>query len=95
MDRQTISFIILVIVVLGIGYIWYSYYSAAPAEEGTAVEDLNVQNIEARLAELRRLRDLQLDTSLFREEAFRELQLPVIPKLPAVQIGRVNPFLPF
>ena len=83
--------------VFSIGYVWYSYYSSAPAtEEATEpAVNLDVQNIEARLAELRRLSDIQLDAALFREEAFKVLQFPVIPKPPVVELGRVNPFLPF
>ena len=86
------------VVVSVLGYVWYSYYTGTSTGGGDGrvqATDVNIQNIEARLSELRRLRDLKLDASLFTEEAFRELQLPVIPPPPAVQIGRPNPFLPF
>lgn len=62
-------------------------------EEGLG--EVKTENIEMRLSELKKLNDLQLDTALFGEQSFKELDFPVVPKPPEVKVGRPNPFLPF
>ena len=91
--RQTI-FIIIFILILGIGG-YYLYQNSGLSAGQTVAETSETRaTIETRLADLRRLKDLQLDTSILQNRFFLSLQ----PTQPATTIdaktGKPNPFLP-
>jgi hypothetical protein len=90
MKRSTL-FTIIFVAILGItGYMWYGYLGA-PTDTGPAAEDAFTRT----LAQLTRLKNLNPDTSLFREHSFTDLEPPVIPPEPDVTPGRPNPFAAF
>ncbi len=92
MSKLTIFVILVVVAALGVIWYFYFYSPAAigPGEEAAAVQS----EFEARLADLRRLKNLQIDTSVLRDEFFQSLAYPAISPS-EVTPGRPNPFLPF
>ncbi len=90
MGKQNILIIIFVIIIGATVYFWYQTINTAEIVENPAVVEL-----ESRLTELRRLKDIRFDTSIFQDKFFQRLSLPVIPPPPEVTIGRPNPFAPF
>lgn len=93
--RQTIFTIIFVVLIVGIGYVWYN---ASPASTGPETETPPTGITSTRLAELQRLRTLQLDISILKDPIFNSLQSPIeVVGTPVTQVqsGRVNPFAPF
>ena len=91
--RQIIFTIILIVLALGTGYLWYNFSSQPPQEE-VAKPGLS----GTRLTELRRLKTLQLDVSILKDPLFVSLQHPLEilgTEVIQAQVGRVNPFLPF
>ncbi|MBI2640470.1 MAG: hypothetical protein HYW91_01130 [Candidatus Sungbacteria bacterium] len=95
MNRQTILLLVFVIVLGLIAYLWYGYAQTATRPETARAEG----SFSTRLSELRRLKDLQLDVSLFQDPFFKSLQAPegmAGEKIrEQTKIGRENPFLPF
>lgn len=89
MNRQTLITVIVVVVLGGAGYLWYWYSPQAPGEEISSVLP------GARLVELRRLKEIKFDTSLFEDQFFQSLV--VYPSMPALDVtpGRSNPFEAF
>lgn len=95
MNRQTLFYITLIVVLLSIGYVWFRY-SRAPTVVPTG--DDAGEMFETRLSQLRYLKDLQLDISIFQNPLFKTLKAPeTIPAIsqPVIKQGRTNPFLPF
>lgn len=88
MNKQNILLIILILVLAG-GVLFF-YKDRAPENSENAVNDDD--EFKSRLAELQRLRDLHLDTSVFRDKFFQSLRLPEKPSEPAITPGRSNPF---
>ncbi len=89
MNKQTVFVIVLVAVLGATGYLWYGYFNTAPAgggRQGSGAE---------RLAQVSRLSNIQLDTSLFADPFFSSLAPPQVIPQPDVAPGRVNPFVPF
>lgn len=104
MNRQTLIVIIVVVVFGGAG-LWFFYFqSSASTELGANISfsssNPDVQRIEQELADLRRLKDLQIDTSILKNPFLQSLEAPRISP-PSFQNngtttpGRPNPFLPF
>lgn len=94
MNRQTIMLIVLVIVFGISGFLWYRYLrTRAPATETTAETRAAAEGL-LDLTELRRLKTLQLDTSVLRDPFFRSLELPSVTPAPEITPGNPNPFLP-
>ncbi len=91
MRRSTIFTIIFVLILGVIGYIWYGYWQAPAADTGTATQD----DFTRTLAQVARLKNLNLDTSLFRESSFTDLEAPQISPEPDITPGRPNPFAAF
>lgn len=90
MNRNTL-FTLVFLVLLGlIGYMWYRYL-----DTGTDAAAEDRQQFARTLAEVRRLKNLQLDTSLFQDRFFRDLEEPQEVPQPEVTPGRTNPFAPF
>lgn len=91
MNHRTILVILFLLLVAGGGYFWYQYSPSAP--EGEAGKETS-----SPLAELQRLKTLQLDTLILRDSFFKSLSLPneVSDLINAsTTAGRSNPFLPF
>ncbi len=91
MRRSTLFTIIFVALLGVIGYMWYGYWRAPVADTGAAARD----DFTKTLAQVGRLKDLNLDTSLFRERAFTDLEAPAISPEPDITPGRPNPFAAF
>ncbi len=94
MNRQTVLIIVFVLILAGVGVVWYrSSQTPATAEtravgEGTAL----------RLEKLRRLKTVELDLTLLKDPFFRSLEIPervVTSAAETPSLGRPNPFLPF
>lgn len=104
MNRQ-ILIIIIVAVAVGAAGLWFFYFQpSSSTEPGTqqafSSSNPDVQRIEQELADLRRLKDLQLDTSILKNPFLQSLELPRLPSQSAgtttvTTSGRPNPFLPF
>lgn len=91
MSRDSFLILILILIFAATAYIWYSYpRSSPPVAEAIPADELTV-----RLEELRRLKTIKLDTSIFEDRFFQSLVLPKAPVQPEVKVGRPNPFLPF
>ena len=88
MSKTTPLLILVSIVLLGVAYLSYSN-SSVSLSEITGVRE----KFEAKLSTLRPLETVQLDVSVFQEETFRYLELPIIPEIIAPTPGRANPFL--
>lgn len=91
MTRQTILLIILVLALMGTGYFVYQNFRSQP--EG-AINSQTQGEFQNRLAELQRLKELRLDTSIFQDKFFQTLQLPEKPAEQPLTPGRPNPFFP-
>lgn len=90
--KQTLFLIVFFLILVATGFIWYR---SAPGQEGGVSPG---GESEIRLTELRRLKTIQLDTSIIRDPFFGSLELPAEAAAApegATSAGRVNPFLPF
>ena len=92
MGKQTILLIIIVGALLGTGYFLYQYFQSGPALQALPRTETEFQ---IKLAELKRLKELRLDTSIFQDQFFRTLEPPEIPAETPLTPGRNNPFLAF
>lgn len=96
MSTKSIAFLIIfAIIVFGAGYYYKTKY--APTED---TSDINIavastQKIGAKtLILLNQVNSLNLDTSIFDNEIFRNLkEYPVL--IPDQPVGRINPFAPY
>jgi len=90
--RRSTLFTIIFIAILGvIGYMWYGYWQTPGADTGAAAEE----DFTRVLAQVARLKNLDLDTSLFRERSFTDLAPPPISPEPDITAGRPHPFAAF
>lgn len=89
MNRNTLFSLVLVILLGVIGYTWYGYLETSPETEAEHA------SFSKTLAEVRRLKTLDLDTSLFQDRFFRDLEEPQEIPQPEITPGRENPFAPF
>lgn len=94
--RNNALAIIFVLILIVIGYIWYSYFQSKPGAlvEGSGASLAGTEGSSEFLALLAILEKLTIDTSFFEDPLFRGLgektELPPLPSL----IGRANPFAP-
>lgn len=88
MNRQTILLIVFFLALAGTAYVWISNISSQKSEESEAPPG----EFESRLFELRRLKDINLDTSILEDPFFQSLNRPQEIPPPSVDIGRDNPF---
>lgn len=81
----------LIIALAGTVYVWLGGAKTLPSTTtGTDGESTAIQ-----LAQLRKLRDLRLDTDILEDEFFKSLSpSQAIPVLQQDGQGRINPFLP-
>ncbi len=91
MSQQSLLVTVSVIIIGATAYFLFYNTSDQAALKTSPV----VQELEARLAELRHLKDIRFDTSVLQDNFFKSLSLPDIPQPPDVKIGRLNPFIPF
>lgn len=95
--RKNIIFIVLIVVILVAGLVWY--YSLEPSQSGDTKNATDSDNEFSRvrdeiLANIQALEAIRLDTTILQDEAFlrlRELQRSSI----RIEAGRPNPFLPY
>lgn len=92
MDRQTIFLIILILALAGGGWIWYQSQQQ-PAID-TAGPTADIVEIEARMTEIRRLKNATLDTTILQDPLFKSLKDITATSGPTVSPGRINPFAP-
>lgn len=89
--RRSTAFTFIFVAILGvIGYMWYGYMHL-PAGVAPAAED----NFSRTLGDLARLKNLTIDTTLFQERFFTELEAPREIPEPSATPGRQNPFAIF
>lgn len=92
MNRQTILTAITLIAFAATAYIWVQY--AAKRPEAREDKETALDSPEGRLGELRRIKEITLDTSIFQDRFFQGLiELAPLPET-AIQAGRTNPFEP-
>lgn len=94
MNRQIFLILILAAAVAITGYLlWSNQQNAAPAPEETKKD----QPFQQQIQNLRRLKNLKLDTSVFANPIFQSLDTGVSSPVDVSggQKGRPNPFLPF
>lgn len=93
MSRQTISTIILIILLGATAYVWYQN------SPGVAEEDLRQEGEKTLdLSDVRRLKTLKFDTSILKDPFFNSLQFVneiTTLSAPETATGRQNPFLSF
>lgn len=95
MNRQTILLIIALVALGSTGYLWVRYSKLRPAQDLDVKKEKSDEYTERLLSEVKRLRKVQLDTSLFQDRLFQSLKEPPAPLETAVTPGRTNPFAPF
>lgn len=89
MNKQTILIGILIITLIALGALWYSYVSHRSGG------DTDNSAVGSDTGAYQRVKDLKLDVALFADPVFRELKQETIPPPLTESIGRSNPFLPF
>jgi hypothetical protein len=108
MSQKKFIIIIIVLIVSAVAIWFFFFRSAAPAgDQSSGTPDAalissnpDVQRIERELADLRRLKDLQIDTSILQNPFLQSLEAPRTPQgtgtttVPAIP-GRPNPFIDF
>lgn len=94
MNRQTIILILVVILFGGIGFVWYRYLQTLPPEPEIPTETKAATENALNLAELRRLKTLNLDTTILENPLFRSLETTAETFTPDIAPGNINPFVP-
>ena len=92
MDNQRLLFILLVLALIGGVYYYYQASSTVVVPNGGVPM---IAELEARLADIRPLSAVVLDTSVFSNPFFHSLTLMPATSGTPVTAGRLNPFLPF
>ncbi len=90
MRRSTFFSFILLLIMGAAGYAWYRYFQAPPAEVAG-----DRARLTRTLADVRRIKNLELDTSIFEDRSFRALEPLRAIAEPEITPGRDNPFAPF
>ena len=89
--KQNILTIIFIVFLLGTGYVWYQYARSVSAPESLDA----AADVSGTLDRVRRLKTLQLETSVFQDPALKILKPLPRKDRPSVIPGRENPFVPF
>ena len=89
MSKQSIFSIVLILVLILTGYVWYGYVQAPGGDTASS------QNQNSQTLQVSRLQNIQLDASLLSDPLFTVLSPPQIIPQPDVAPGRINPFAPF
>ena len=93
MDRQTIILIVVLLVLGGGGYLWYQSRQTVSSEISEI--DTAIVKLEARMAEIRQLKTITLDTSVLSDPFFTSLRDITGATTSVAEPGRNNPFAPF
>ncbi|MDP3762945.1 MAG: hypothetical protein Q8Q97_02640 [bacterium] len=89
--RTNLFTIILVVIVLVSGYVWYSYLKNRPASAVTSVQN-GVQAGKEFVGLLKTLAAVRIDASFFSSPGFQSLKAGAgLPQTPSSR-GRNNPF---
>ncbi|MBI3420929.1 MAG: hypothetical protein HY006_02595 [Candidatus Sungbacteria bacterium] len=103
MNQQTLIIIVVILLVAAGGYFYVTGGQgdlAGVDGQAASISTPDIQRIEAQIAELRRLKTLELDTSILKNPFLLTLTLPATPPTtgttttPSGTPGRPNPFLP-
>ena len=95
---------ILLIITIAVGGVAarFFFFPQAPAESQTGASNemdasATIERLEHQLADIRRLKDLSIDTSILKSPLVQILEQPPLPLPQATSTGsgRPNPFLPF
>ncbi|MDP3784950.1 MAG: hypothetical protein Q8R12_02635 [bacterium] len=93
-SRTNILTTIFILIILILGYVWYSYIRSRPATLVRSVSSTLPVHGKEFLTLLKTLESIKLDTSLLQEATFQNLKEgPSLPETPSAR-GRLNPFLP-
>ena len=93
-SRTNILTTIFILIILVLGYIWYSYLRSRPTTLVRSVSSALPAQGKEFLTLLKTLESIKLDTSLLQDAAFQNLKEgAVLPEPPSAR-GRLNPFLP-
>lgn len=100
LSRQNIIFIVLLVAVVGLALLGYTYFSN---NSGSALISTDTSAASASLANARQgilgnidaIRSIKLDITILSDPAFLRLQQVVRPPFPDPGLGRANPFLPY
>ena len=92
MDSRNIVLIILILAITIGGYVWYTRQTV---DVQATLQSDTVLQFERALVDMRRLKEVTLDTSVLSDPFFRSLIIPTPVPDPSVIPGRPNPFLPF
>jgi cytoskeletal protein RodZ len=94
MNRQTISTVLLIVILGAIGYIWF-YYFQPVSNEKQETQANYIKELRTDVVRLRKIKAVKLDTTVFQDSFFQSLQAPLIPIVSTSTTGRRNPFIPF
>ena len=95
MNKQIILSIVFILALAGTIYFWLggTTSSITPVPDAASAE--KGESTAVQLAQLRKLKNLRLDTDILEDEFFRSLASPQgVPVLQQNEQGRPNPFLP-
>ena len=93
-SRTNILTTVFILIVLALGYIWYSYLKSRPTVLVRSVSSALPAEEKEFLTLLKTLESIKLDTSLFQDSVFQNLKEgATLPETPAAR-GRLSPFLP-
>lgn len=89
--------ILLIIVLGGIAYIWFYYFSSKTGINGQTQAPDDRAELKAEVTQLRRIETLKLDTTIFEDKFFKSLEAPPPALFSGTEEGvptRPNPFTP-
>lgn len=88
--KNNLFLLLTLLIFVAIGYVLYRY-----AGTTTPVAEINEAEFETRISQLRRLKNLQLDTSILEDKFFQNLPSPNDAVVTDPPRGRINPFASF
>ena len=96
MNKQIILIVILLVAVGATAYVLLAKQGSDPAIPSTENASQNGK-FGTQIQNLRRIKTLQINTSIFSNPIFQSLTTDVAPSIDtgSIQKGRQNPFLPF
>src|SRR3989344_4283303 len=98
--RQTFFAILLMVILISSGFVWFKYIrSPSPEKLPGSAGLLSERDDEKRISQYRRIKNLKPDTGIFSDPLFKALRPasgkisnPEEPAEPPVKGGRANPF---
>jgi len=95
MNRQIIFLAIIALLLLGGGDYLFSNFGASRSELDTSLSTPYTEEIAAKLAELKKVKEVSLNFAVFDDKLFQKLRSVGQTATSTMTRGRVNPFLPF